>query len=170
MRTILAAVVLAASAAGLGARDDKKDDKKFESKAGKFAAKFPAAPTTQTKSAGGLTLNVFAANQDKGGYLVIYSDLPPDALKAPKPEQVLESSEKGLKENFQATISKSAATTFGPKKYPARELTAERNEFHMRGTIVLVGTRLYQVYVFGPKDFITTPEADAFLASFEITP
>jgi hypothetical protein len=166
MRTIFAVAVFALCAAGLTAQDDKKYEKE-----GKFTAKFPNGPAQTTKSAGGLTLRVFLADFDKGkgGFMVTYSDLPPEVLKAPKPEQVLESSEKGLVDNFKAKITKSGAIKFGPKMYPAREIVAEREEFHTRGMIVLVGSRLYQVYVFGAKDFTASKEADEFLKSFAIT-
>lgn len=166
MRTIFAVAVLALGATGLAAQDDKKYEKE-----GKFTAKFPTGPAQQTKTAGGLTLHVFTSDfeKGKGGFMVTYSDLPPEVLKAPKPEQVLESSEKGLVENFKAKITKSGAIKFGAKQYPAREIIAERDDFHLRGKIVLVGSRLYQVYVFGQKDFTMGKEAEAFLASFAIT-
>src|SRR6476469_4357637 len=135
MRTILALGVLALATAGLPAQDDKKYEKE-----GKFTAKFPNGPAQQTKTAAGLTLKVFFADfeKGKGGFLVTYSDLPAEVLKAPKPEQVLESSEKGLVENFKAKITKSTAIKFGAKQHPAREIVAERDEFHLRGTIILV--------------------------------
>jgi hypothetical protein len=166
MRTILAVAALALATAGLTAQDDKKYEKE-----GKFTAKFPNGPAQQTKTAGGLTMKIFLADymKGKGGFMVTYSDLPPEVLKAPKPEQVLESSEKGLVENFKAKITKSAPIKFGAKMLPAREIVAERDEFHLRGTIVLVGNRLYQVYVFGAKDFTMSKDADDFLASFAIT-
>ena len=166
MRTILAVAVLAVCAAGLTGQDDKKYEKD-----GKFTAKFPSGPTKQIKSAGGLTLHMFLAEQPKGkgGYLITYADIPAEKLKAPTPDQVLQACEQALKDDFTAKVTKSGATAFGAKKYPARELTAERDMWNMRGTVVLVGTRLYQVYVFGEKDFVAGKEADAFLASFAIT-
>jgi hypothetical protein len=166
MRTMLAVALLAVLAAGLAAQDKQKYEKD-----GKFTAKFPTEAKAVTKTAGGLTLHAVLAESTKGksGYLVTYSDLPPETLKAPKPEQVLESSEKGLVENFRAKITKSEAIKFGTKQYPAREITAERTDFHLHGKIILVGNRLYQVYVFGSKEFTTNKEAEAFLMSFAIT-
>src|SRR5215207_1120580 len=99
MRMLLASCVLVLfTGAGLQAQD-----KKYE-KEGKFTAKFPNGPEQLTKSAGGLTVRAFVADYEKGkgGFLVTYSDLPAEGLKAPKPEQVLESGEKGLAENFKA--------------------------------------------------------------------
>ncbi len=166
MRTILAIAVLGACVVGLNAEDAKKYEKD-----GKFTAKFPSPPELQSKSAGGLKLNIAVADAGggKGGYMITYSDIPADKLKAPTPEQVLESSEKGLAENFKAKITKSSAVPVGPKKYPAREITAERDDFHLRGTIVLAGERLYQVYTFGSKEFTSSKEASDFLASFAVT-
>lgn len=165
MRTILAVAVLAIGAAGLTGQDDKKYEKD-----GKFTAKFPNGPTHQAKSAGGLTVNMYLADYEKGkgGFLVVYTDLPAEKLKAPTPDQVLSSSEQALKDDFKAKITKSGATTHGAKKYPAREIVAEREEWNLRGTLVLVGTRLYQVYVYGPKDFVTGKDANDFLASFSV--
>jgi hypothetical protein len=173
MRTLCAVAVFALVAILTGslAGQEKKDPKKYDSKDGKFSAVFPNGAEIQTKTAGGLTLKLFLADYEKGkgGYLVTYSDLDPALLKAPKPEQVLESSEKGLVEKFRGVkVTKSAATTFGTKKYPAREIVAEREEWNMRATLVLVGNRLYQVCVFGPKEMTTAKAADDFLASFQL--
>jgi hypothetical protein len=174
MRTLFAVALFATGALVVVAADVKT----FESKDGKFSVKFPGTPISGEKTAGGLTLHIFTADFDKGkgGYLVYYVDLPPAVLKAPQPEQVLASGEKGLVDNFKAKITKSGPTTFGPKKYPAREILAEQKaivpgqpDWHMRATIVLVGPRLYQVCVFGPNEFVTGKDADDFIKSFEIT-
>jgi hypothetical protein len=173
MRMLFAVVAFAAGVGGLAAQEPKTQElKTYESKEGKFSAKFPIPPAPPlAKSAGGLVLNIFNADVDKGkgGYLVTYSDLPADVLKAPTPAKVLESSEKVFAESFKAKVLKSSATEFGPKKYPARDLTAERGDWNMHTILVLVGTRMYQVSVYGTKDFVASKEADAFLASFAIT-
>src|SRR5215204_6136071 len=101
MRTLMAVAVLAAGAGALCGQPAKK----FESKEGKFAAMFPKPPAPPyAKTAGGLTLNLvhLEVEKDKSGYLITYSDLPAEVLKAPKPEQVLETSEKTFKEKFSA--------------------------------------------------------------------
>lgn len=167
MRTILAVAVLAACAAGLTGQDDKKYEKE-----GKFTAKFPTAPALKTQAAGGLTLNLVMAEEKdkgKGGFLVIYSDLPAEKLKAPTSKQVLDTCQEALEKDFKAKVLKSGDTTIGAKKHPAREITAERDEWQIRGSIALAGTRLYQVYVYGSKEFVGGPEATDFLNSFNIT-
>lgn len=165
MRTILAVAALAVCAAGLTGQDDKKYEKD-----GKFTAKFPSAPTVKTQAAGGLTLHLVFSEFDKGkgGFLVTYTDLPADKLKAPTPDQVLDSGKKALEDDFKLKNVKAEPTAVGAKKYPGRTISGDRDELSLRGTIVLVGSRLYQVYVFGPKDFVTGKEADGFLTSFAI--
>ena len=166
MRTILAVALLAVGAAGLSGQDDKKYEKE-----GKFTAKFPTAPRVVTKSAMGLTLTVVVSEQekDKGGYMVIYTDIPPEKVKAPTPDQVLDSGKKALEEDFKLKNVKADPDAFGPKKYPARNITGDREQLSLKGKIVLVGNRLYQVYAFGPKEFVSGKETDEFLASFAIT-
>ena len=50
-----------------------------------------------------------------------------------------------------------------------RELIGAKDAINLRIQIILAGTRLYQVFVVGPKDMVMGKEADAFLKSFEIT-
>ena len=173
MRKILAAAAVAALAVGLSAQEPKKGTPEAMMKEGKFTAKFPGEAKTHTQSAAGITLHATLSEngKEKGAYTVIYTDLPGDKLKATTPAQVLESGVAGLRTNFSAEVTESKAAEFGPKKYPAREVAAERKEtgFHLRGKVVLAGNRLYQVYVIGPKDFVTTKEADGFLGSFAVT-
>jgi hypothetical protein len=164
MRTILTMTVLAVSAAALTGQDDKK----FE-KDGKFTAKFPTPPTPQVKMAQGLTLHVLLADHEKGkgGFLVTYADLPAEKLKAPTPDQVLDSGKKALEDDFKLKNVKAEPTKVG--KHPGRTISGDRDDFNLRGTIVLAGNRLYQVYVFGPKDFVDGMVAKDFIASFTIT-
>jgi len=171
MRTLVTLAMLAMGGTPLCAQPQNPTELM---KAGKFTAKFPSQPRAETRTAGGLTIHVAFAEYDKGkgGYMVVYSDLPADKLKAPTPAQILESGVRGLKENFRAKITESTATEFSDKKYPARTISAEKEDmpdWSMRGTLVLVGNRLYQVYVYGPKDFVTgSSEAKDFLESFAI--
>jgi hypothetical protein len=169
MRKILAVMALAILTATLTAQE-----KVDTAKDGKFNAKFPGNPAKFTKTAGGLTLTAVRSVDEKnrGEYVVFYSDIAPEVLKASQPTQVLEAAENSLKDDFKAKITKSTASTVGTKKYPAREIEAEKvditGEWKIRGKIVLVGNRLYQVYARGTEDFRMSKDADAFLASFEI--
>ena len=168
MRTILAVAVLAVCAAGLTGQDDKKFEKE-----GKFTAKFPNDPIARTAAAGGLTVHIFLADFDKGrgGFMVTYADLPADKLKAPTPDQVFDSGKQALEKDFKLKNAKiEPADKVGPlKQYEARKISGEREDLHLRGIVALAKSRVYQVYVFGPKDFVEGKEANEFLASFTVT-
>ncbi len=165
MRTLLAVAVMTLGVGGLVAADEKK----FESKDGKFKATFPAEPKEIKQKASGLDLVITIVEKDKGGFAVIYSDMPADVVKAAPAKKLLEGGEKGLVDNFKAKVTKSKETTFGKQKYPAREILGEKDDLHLRVTIILADNRLYQVFVVGPKDMVTGKGADAFFESFEIT-
>ena len=168
MRTILAAVVLVC-AGGLAAAQEAK----YESKEGRFRAKFPGKdePKLTEAKADGMPLKIYMVEKDKKvAFAVIHSDLSADAAKA-EPKVLLEGGEKGLVDNFKAKVTKSGEVKFSSngKDYPAREIVAEKEDLHLRVTIILAGNRLYQVFVAGPKDLVAGKEADEFLKSFELT-
>lgn len=146
------------------------DAKKFASKDGKFGAKFPDEPKVITQKAGDIPMVITIVEKGKGGFAVIYSDMPAEIVKAAPAAKLLEGGETGLVSNFKAKVTKSGEITFksGDKKYPAREIIAEKDDLHLRVTIILAGNRLYQVFVVGPKELITGKEADEFFKSFEI--
>jgi hypothetical protein len=170
MRTVLAVVVLAGCALAAGAQEPAE----YSSAEGKFAAKFPTQPgtvvaTAKAKAAG---QEVFLVTSEKGpvAYSVAYTDLAADALKDAPAAKVLEKSEAGLSAQLKAKVVSAKATAHkaGAKEYSAREVLAEKDGIQMRVLLVLAETRLYQVFVVGTKDAVTSKEADAFVASFTI--
>lgn len=167
MRTMCAALVLAVFAAAVTA-----DDKKYESKEGRYSAKFPGETKTVTQKTQAVDLNItiHETKDNKGGFAVIYSDMPADVVKAAPAEKLLEGGEKGLVENFKAKVTKSTPTKFkaNGKEYPARDIVASKEALFLRVQIVLVDNRLYQVFVVGPEAVATGKEADDFLKSFEL--
>ena len=60
---------------------------------------------------------------------------------------------------------------FGPNKLPARTFVVEKvkDQIWGRNLLVMKGTRLYHVIVMGDKKYIHSKDADAIMASFEIT-
>jgi hypothetical protein len=164
MRSTIAASVFVLFAAGVTAQDTKK----YESKDGKYSVAFPGTPKDDTKKAGGIDLNIAMVQKGLGGFAVIYSDLPAEAVKAAKAKDLLDGGQKGLVDNFKAKVTSSKDVEFGKQKYPAREIVGEKDAINLRITIILAENRLYQVFVVGPKDLTTGKEADEFFKSFEI--
>lgn len=151
-----------------------QDEKKYESKAGKYKVIFPGTPETTSKKVDDGELNSASVAKGGGGFLVIYTDLSSDKLKETKPKELLASGEKGLVDNFKAKITTSKDIEYGKQKFPARQIEAtavipdEAISINLRMTIILADNRLYQVFVFGPKDLAMGKEADKFFDSFEI--
>jgi hypothetical protein len=164
MRSTFAAVAFVLFAVGVSAQDTKK----FESKEGKYSVAFPGKPTMTTNKAGGIDLNIAIVEKGMGGFAVIHSDLPAEAVKAAKPKDLLEGGQKGLVDNFKAKVTSSKDFDFGKQKHPAREILAEKDTINLRIQIILADARLYQVFVVGPKDMVTGKDADEFFKSFEI--
>jgi hypothetical protein len=164
MRFTIAATVIALFAAGLTAADDKK----YESKEGKYAVAFPSTPKLEMKKSGDLDLNIAVAELGMGGFAVVHATLPAEFVKARKPKDLLDSGQKGLVDNFKATVITSKDIEFGSQKFPAREIYAEKDATHLRITIILADDRLYQIFVVGPKELITSKDAEDFSKSLEI--
>lgn len=168
MRTVLAVGLLAMCANGAGAQEATA----YSSKEGRFGAKFPAQPgtvvTTKAVKVGDIELTLSTSERGANTYSVAYSDLTPAALKDAPAARVLEMSEAGFAAQLKMTVSSAKATTFGDKKYPAREFTGERDGFHVRVVLVLAETRMYQVFVTGPKEAVSSKEAEGFFASVAI--
>ncbi len=168
-RLIIVGIVLFGTTLSAG------DEKKYESKAGRYKVTFPGAPEISSKKVDDGELNIASVGQGGGGFLVIYTDLSSDKLKESKPKELLISGEKGLIESFKAKITSSKDIEFGKQKFPARQLEAtafipdEAININLRMTMILADNRLYQVFVFGPKDLPKGKEADTFFESFEIT-
>ena len=164
MRSPIAAIVILGLAGTVSAQD-----KKYESKEGKYSVTFPGKPTSMTQKAGEIELNITIVEKGGGGMAVIYSDLPGAAVKDAKPKDILEKGEKGLIDNFKAKVTKSKDIEFGKQKFPAREITGEKDSLQLRITIILVENRLYQVFVVGPKDLVEGKDTEDFFKSFEVT-
>ena len=54
-------------------------------------------------------------------------------------------------------------------KHPGRDLLIEKPTTVVRNRVVIVGNRLYQVLIQGPKQFVGSKDADRFFDSFEVT-
>ncbi len=163
MRALLVAVGLCVLSCGAAAQDAK-----YESKAGRYSVTFPGKPTVESLKAGNLELNLAKVERGSGGLMVVYTDLPAEVSKE-TPKSVLDDSEKELLGGFKTKATRSKDIEFGPRKLPAREVTAVQGETHIQITLVLSDTRLYQLLVVGPKELVEGKDAATFFKSFDVT-
>jgi hypothetical protein len=166
VRSLLSALVVVACAAGLSAQDEKK----YTSKEGKFSAKFPGEPKTVNQKVKDLDMVITIVEKGKSGFAVIVTDLPELALKVGA-DKILEGGESGMLANTKAKLTKSEATKLksNGKEFPARQISAKKDEQFFRVTLILAEARLYQVLVVGEEEVVNGKLADEFVKSFEIT-
>lgn len=141
---------------------------------GGFSVQFPGAPESKNDEvdtpAGKMKLNAFVLdNPDKkGGYAVMYTDLPAgpnytdDAIAVKLFDGVVASFNKGGKVNSMIKTSLGAAV--------GRELLAEdKNGSKLKMRIYISGNRMYMVFVGWDKDGTMPADQGKFFSSFSIT-
>jgi hypothetical protein len=173
MRANLLAVVglLAAGAAVASAQEFTP----FTSPAGRYKAVFPGEVKTDTtdikagkdgKQLLKLTLDTVEL---KGNtvFLVSFVDATDEVAKAPAAQR-LDKVRDGNKGTGGKVVSEQDIA-LGKDKYPGRDILLETPNGYIRNRAVIAGNRLYQVMVQGSKEVVSSPSADKFIASFEIT-
>lgn len=147
-------------------------DEKYTSEKGKYTIVFPAKPTESSRDAdspiGKLAVHIAVCEAKKDlGFIVIYTDYP-EAIAKDKPQDVLARVRDGSK-GPEGKVLEDREISKG--KIPGRDyLLGKGPDQYFRARAFLNGTRLYQIIIAGSKkDEITSPAADKFFDSFEIT-
>jgi hypothetical protein len=104
---------------------------------------------------------------DESLFIVSYIDTPPEASKNP-PGPRLDKIRDASKGADGKLISEKDVTV-GEEKYPGRDMVIDKAGVVIRTRIVLADKRLYQVMVQGTKEFVTSPTANRFFDSFDVT-
>jgi len=166
MKTILCMLLL------LVPQEEKKDSewKKFTSKEGRFKVLMPATPKPrqhETESDFGKGTLIMAVAEHAGGmFSAGFCDFPEEIKKVPV-DRVLDSSRDGCVANLAGKLVSDKKIKLGD--HPGRDIQVEIDGKHIfRARVYLVGPRLYQVVVFGPKQLATSKDAEKFLNSFEL--
>lgn len=141
----------------------------FTSNEGKFRVLMYGKPTEETKEEGSTTAHTFQVTPRKGvTYMVLYFDSTHDPKERGKPDYIEKTltayclqTEKNLEGKIQSAKRVQLANHLG------REIVIEApKDLTYRIRYFLVGDRCYQVLAAGPKDSVTSEEADKFLNSF----
>lgn len=150
----------------------------YVSKEGKFSARFPANLDIKIaeEESGILKTHTFlcevknARNEIDHSFCAGYLDVPPMALERPL-KQIMDGSTEGAIRQSGGRLLSSTDLTFGPQKYPMRDILVEKDGIQFRTRTILVKSRLYVMVVVGSEDeknFATTPVADRFFETFKI--
>jgi hypothetical protein len=100
-------------------------------------------------------------------FLVTYVDATEEVAKAPPGPRFDKIRDANKGES--GKILEDKEVTFGDDKLPARDVLIEHPMVCIRNRIIFAGPRIYQVMIQGTKEVVTSPSADRFLASFEVT-
>lgn len=162
---LVALVLLGVSASG-------QDFKPYASGAGKYKAEFPGAVKTETTDimAGKDTLKLTLDSVELKGdtvFMVSYVDASDEVAKKPAAMR-LDKVRDGNK-GPSGKVLEDKAIELGTDKHPGRDILIETPGGYIRNRAVIAGNRLYQVMIQGSKDVVTSPSADKFINSFEIT-
>ncbi|MCE9568249.1 MAG: hypothetical protein K8U57_40130 [Planctomycetes bacterium] len=146
--------------------------KLYASTEGRYKVLFPGAVKTDTYpikgDKGELTLTVDLVELRAGtAFMVTFVDAPDEVAKLPAAGRLDKVRDGNKGTDGKVVADKEVA--LGTEKYPGRDVLIEKPEMFLRNRIVITGNRLYQVMVQGPKDVVTSPSADRFIESFEVT-
>jgi hypothetical protein len=170
MRARMFALVLLA--VGLCSAIAQVEFKLFASSAGRYKVEFPGPVKSETFDVkmGETDLKITADSVElRAGtsFLVTYVDSPEEVTKQPVGQRFdkVRDAIKGEK----GKVLEDKELKIGLEHHPARDVLIEHTEMCIRNRIVIAGGRLYQVMIQGAKEVVTSPSADRFLASFEVT-
>jgi hypothetical protein len=163
----LAGLVLA-----LGTLSAQVEFRLYASGAGRYKVVFPGAVKSESfkvkSGKGDLEVTVDSVELRAGtSFLVSYIDAPEEISKSPAAVR-FDKVRDGNKGPGGKVLSDKDLTV-GDEKYPARDVLVETTSGCIRNRIIIVGPRLYQVMVQGTKEVVTSPSADRFTESFEVT-
>jgi hypothetical protein len=146
----------------------------FSSTDGAFSVLMPGTPTEQTQTQdtdwGPIEVHMFTVEQGDVAYLVGYNVFPAAVIQAVSPAQLLDSARDGQVETVKGTLLSEEVITLDAN--PGRDLEiqveGEDGTSSLRSRLFLVGDRLYQLVVAGPKGQSTSSNTIKFLDSFEL--
>lgn len=171
-RTFALAAVLSAFAAAAGGQE--LEFKQYASGDGRYKAQFPGTVKTATtdvpagKDTLKLTLDSVVLKGDIT-FMVSYVDASEEVAKKPAGPRLEKVRDAVKGEKGTVLEDKELTLMLGDEKLPARDVLLETPNGFIRNRIVIAGRRLYQVMVQGSKEVVTSPSADKFIGSFEIT-
>lgn len=151
--------------------------KEFVSTEGGFATMMPSAPNLDSvvisTTSGPLNYHRFSAQGDSIGYILTYTDLSDDALKATSPTALMDDTRQGVITSSKGRlVSEKEIALDGHSGRDARIEIPKSDELPEGGSIrfqiFLVGNRLYQLAIFAKNDDAFSDSVATFFTSFRL--
>ncbi|MBX9579779.1 MAG: hypothetical protein K2X87_05670 [Gemmataceae bacterium] len=136
-----------------------------------YKVTFPGPPKVETPTAktplGELKVHTATYATDAGNiFLLSRTDYPAGAVAPDDLPGLYDRVRDGLKGKDGKVVSEKDVAV-GPGKVPGKEVVVDRGKRQARFRVVAKGDRLFQVAAVGAGEWVTGPEATAFLDSFE---
>ena len=147
----------------------------FTSAEGAFSVLMPGTPAEQTQAQdtdlGPIDVHMYTFEGGDVAYLIGYNVFPAAVIDASTPAAILDGARDGQVETVKGTLVNESEITLGT--YPGRDLEIQvegsDGASSLRTRLFMVGDRLYQLVVAGPKGQSTSPDTIKFLDSFKLT-
>lgn len=169
-------VVVEASELEQKPRDAKLEFQRVASKAGRFMAEMPGKPEEKAQelatSRGKMKYFQFEVNaaNDSLQFNIAYFDQFDDVVKGKVPQDLILAFRNGARKGQK--IIEDKEITLGKDKIPGRDYQVEtKNGLFIRERMFIAGNRHFRVFIVvdGPKEFLTSKDANRFFDSFKIT-
>jgi hypothetical protein len=144
----------------------------FSSKAGRFTVLMPATPTEQKQEIDTDTGKVesvmfIAAGANSSAFIAAYADYPNAARSAEAATMVVSGARDGILRNTKGKLINDKEISLDKNTGRAFLIEQDGGQF-FNVRVYLVGKRLYQLIVVGPKAEATGANADRYLTSFKL--
>lgn len=148
----------------------------FSSKEGRFTVDIPVKPNLQKSNvptpSGPLETFMYVSEVADGGYFVAYFDLPDGVPPDERVDAILDGGVGGMVSNTKGKLIQSDVIKVAG--FPARDATWSLpiNNVPMKGRarLILVGGRMYQIFVLGKETFIGEKSSTDFVTSLKFAP
>ena len=151
--------------------ENKSNIEKYTSIEGKFKITFPGTPTVESSSvpsdAGNIEVKQFSYQKSPTEiYVLVYSDYPPDLVKANDPDVLLQNAKGGLATSDNTKIESDEKITIDG--HPGYYFKVIKDTYHMCCKIFFKENRLYQLLISCDGDYPNKESVEEYMNSFEL--
>jgi hypothetical protein len=162
-----------AESSGSGDRDAAQPQwQQVASREGHFFCVMPGSPKAEVQNVstmvGNLALHAYTVELDDAAYIVGYTDYPESLVRNADVQAMLDGARDGAISNVGGRLvgERQIRLQGNPGREVWLEATVEGQTALAQLRVYLVGTRLYQTLVAGPKESFSKSDAEKFLNSF----
>jgi hypothetical protein len=139
---------------------------------GDFSIQLPGTPkesvSTSNPDIGEVTIHMFNVPMGKYAYVVAYSDYPSDFVQNNGAKKILEGARDGALSNTGGKLLEETSLDLNGDPGLGLKVESPDGKNLAQAKMYMVGTRLYQIFVAGPKDEEGSPDIQKYFESFKL--